>query len=77
MKTITLEELKNNVLNLLNEVLETNHPLVICHNCEKLKIIPVKKNSKLDNLISRPDVIIGDPEDLVNISWEKEWEYHS
>ncbi|GBO51601.1 hypothetical protein APA_842 [Pseudanabaena sp. lw0831] len=31
-----------------------------------------RQKSRLDNLVPRPEVYIGDPEDLVNISWEHE-----
>jgi hypothetical protein len=34
--------------------------------------VPVEKGDKLQNLIPRPDVIAGDPEELVEISWENE-----
>lgn len=72
MKTVTPTELRSNIYNLLDEVLKTSIPLEIKKGDQKLKIIPVKKKSKLDNLVSIPGLIIGDPEDLVNISWEKE-----
>jgi len=32
----------------------------------------VGKADKLQNLVSRPNVIKGNPDDLVSISWEKE-----
>jgi hypothetical protein len=34
--------------------------------------MPVEKVDKLQNLVARPNVIQGDPEELVNISWENE-----
>ncbi|MCH2266056.1 MAG: type II toxin-antitoxin system Phd/YefM family antitoxin [SAR324 cluster bacterium] len=72
MKTVTPTELRSNIYNLLDEVLRTSIPLEIKKGDQKLKIIPVNKKRKLDNLVPIPGVIIGDPEDLVNISWEKE-----
>ncbi|BAY86144.1 hypothetical protein NIES267_56500 [Calothrix parasitica NIES-267] len=72
MKKITLTELSNNIELLLDEVLETGIPIEINKNGKLLKIVPVEKNDKLKNLIFKPDVIQGNPDDLVNISWEQE-----
>jgi prevent-host-death family protein len=71
MKTITVTELRGNIYNLLDEVLSTGIPLEINKGGKKLKIIPVGKSKKLQNLVSRPNVIKGNPDDLVSISWEK------
>ena len=72
MKTITPTELRSNIYNLLDEVLNTGIPIEINKGNRKLRIVPVEKTNKLQNLISRPNVIKGDPNDLVDISWEKE-----
>ena len=72
MKTITVTELRGNIYNLLDEVLNTGIPIEINKGGKKLKIIPVVKSKKLQNLVSRPNVIKGNPDDLVDISWEKE-----
>ena len=72
MKTITVTELRSNIYNLLDEVLNTGIPIAINKGGKKLKIMPVGKANKLQNLVSRPNVIKGNPDDLVGISWEKE-----
>jgi len=72
MKTITPTELRSNIYNLLDEVLNTGIPIEINKGGKKLRIVPVGKTNKLQNLISRPNVIKGDPNELVGISWEKE-----
>jgi prevent-host-death family protein len=72
MKTITVTELRGNIYNLLDEVLNTGIPIEINKGGKKLKIMPVGKANKLQNLVSRPNVIKGNPDDLVGISWEKE-----
>ncbi len=72
MKTITVTELRRNIYNLLDEVLITGIPIEINKGGKKLKITPVDKVNKLQNLASRPNVIKGNPDDLVGISWEKE-----
>ena len=72
MKKITVTELRGNIYKLLDEVLSTGIPIEINKGGKKLKIMPVDKSDKLQNLVSRPDVIKGNPEDLISVSWEKE-----
>ena len=72
MKTVTPTELRANIYNLLEEVLNTGVPIEINKGNRRLKIVPMEKADKLQNLISRPYVIQGDPDDLVDVSWEKE-----
>lgn len=72
MKKVTLTELSNNIDRLLDEVLETGISLEINKNGKVLRIVPVEKKDKLSNLTFKPNVIQGNPDDLVNISWEQE-----
>ena len=72
MKKVTLAELSNNIENLLDEVLRTGIPIEINKNGKFLKIVSVEKKDKLESLTIKPNVIQGNPDDLVNISWEQE-----
>jgi len=72
MKTISVTELRGNIYKLLDEVLNTGIPIEVNRGGKKLKILPAEKVDKLQNLVSRPNVIKGNPDDLVNISWERE-----
>lgn len=72
MKKVTLTELSNNIERLLDEVLETGIPLEINKNGKLLKIVPLEKQDKLQNLTFKSDAIQGNPDDLVTISWEQE-----
>jgi prevent-host-death family protein len=72
VKTVTPTELRGNIYNLLEEILETKVPIEINKGGRKLRIIPVEKGDKFQNLIPRPDVIEGDPETLIDIHWEEE-----
>ena len=72
MKTVTPTQLRANIYNLLDEVLETGIPLEIRKGDKKLKIVPLETVDKFQNLVSRPEVIKGDPETLAEISWEDE-----
>lgn len=73
IKAITPSELQqSNIRELLADILATGEPLKIESDGELFEITPLKKKSKFDNLVKRPNAIVGDPEDLVNISWEHE-----
>jgi hypothetical protein len=72
MKTVTPTELRKNLYNLLDQVINTGVPLQINRGGNFLQITPVEKINKLDKLVSRPDVIVGNPDDLVSINWEGE-----
>lgn len=70
MKTISVTELRSNIYNLLQEVLDTGVPIEINKGGRKLRIAPLEPVDKFANMVERPDVINGDPEDLVHIEWE-------
>ncbi len=72
MKKISVTELRGNIYKLLDEVLNTGIPIEINNGGRKLKIMPAEKVDKLQNLVPRPYVIKRNPDDLVDISWEKE-----
>jgi prevent-host-death family protein len=72
MKTVSPTELRSNIYKLLDEILESGVPIEINKGGKLLRIVPVARTDKLQNLVGRPEVIRGDPDDLVNISWEKE-----
>ncbi len=72
MKSITPTQLRANIYNLLDEILNTGIPLEIKKGDKKLVITPVDPMDKLKNLIHRPDAIQGDPDELVEISWADE-----
>lgn len=72
MKSITPTELRANIYRLLDEVLNTGLPIEIVKGNRRLRLIPVEKNDRFNNLVLRKDVINGDPEELVTLSWEEE-----
>jgi antitoxin (DNA-binding transcriptional repressor) of toxin-antitoxin stability system len=72
VKTVSPTELRSNIYKLLDEVLSSGVPLEINKGGEILRIVPVATTSKLSNLVSRPHVITGNPDDLVDICWDGE-----
>ena len=72
MKSVTPTELHSNIYHLLNEVLATGVPLEIQKGERKLRIVAVEKVDKFQNLPARPQAILGNPDELVTITWEHE-----
>ena len=72
MKTITPTQLRSDIYHLLDEVLKTGLPLEIKKGDKKLKIVPVDQVDKRKNLVARPEIIQGDPDDLAEINWTDE-----
>ncbi len=71
MNNLTPTELRNNIYNVLDEVLASGIPVEIIRKGKILKIIAVDTVDKLQNLSKRPDFITGDSEDLSNIHWDE------
>ena len=72
MKSVTPTQLRADIYNLLDEVLETGIPLEIRKGGKKLKIVALETVDKFQNLEFRPEAIKGSPEELAEISWENE-----
>lgn len=70
MQTVTPTELRANIYHLLEEVLRTGLPLEIRKGERRLRIVPVEKVDKFQNLPARPQAIVGDPDDLAELGWE-------
>ena len=71
--TVTASTLRQNVYQLLDQVLESGKPLQIKRKGRLLKITPQTHSGKrLDNL-SRHECVNGDPENLVHCDWSREW----
>ena len=74
MKTFTPTELRGNTYQILDDILNTGVPVKINKGDRKLIIAPIESTDKLQNLRKRKNVIKGDPEDLVQITWDKDGE---
>ena len=71
---ITASKLRENIYNILDEVIETGVPVEVTRKGKTLKIVP-KKAKRIRDLSKLPvrDYIVGDPDDLVHIDWMSEW----
>jgi len=74
---ITVTELRSDLYNKIDHVIATGLPLEIERKGHVVKILSenvttkrkAKKQSKWSRLTPHPDYIIGDPDELENISW--------
>lgn len=69
---ITPSELRQNLYNLLDQVILTGKPIEIKRGKKVLKISIEPSKSKLDNLKKR-EVLNCAPDEIINNHWEKEW----
>lgn len=74
MNAVSASQLRQDVYNLLDQVLATGEPLEVKRKGRTLRIVPEQTGSKLDRIVPIPDLIVGDPEDLVEIDWSAEWD---
>ena len=68
---ITLTSLRQQLFKIVDQVIATGVPVEIKRNGHVLKLVLEEKKSKLANL-SPNDCIVGDPDELIDIS-ASEW----
>lgn len=71
--TMSASELRANIYQLLDQVLETGVPLEIERKGRRLRIVADNFPSKLARLTPHPKFVRGDPEDLVELGWSGQW----
>lgn len=69
----TASSLRADIYRILDRVLETGQPVEIERRGKRLRVVAVEPPDPLAALEPHPDVIIGDPEDLVHLDWSAEW----
>lgn len=69
---IKATQLRQNLYQLLDKVLEDGKPLEVERGGQILQIIPAKKRSKFEMLEDRQS-INGDPDSLLNLDWSEYW----
>ena len=70
--TVTASKLRENVYRILDSVLETGEAVEVVRKGRVLRIVADTRSSRLARLKKR-DCIRGNPEDLVEVDWSKEW----
>ena len=70
---ISTSRLRADIYRVLDYVLDTGEAVEIDRRGRRLRITADDPPSRLAALIHRPDVISGDPDDLVHLDWSSEW----
>lgn len=75
--SITITNLRQRIFKEIDKIITTGKPLEIERNGHKLKIILESKKSKLNNLITRKDIIKCSDEELIYNNWLKDWKHET
>ncbi len=70
--TVTATKLRQDLYNLLDQVLETGEALEIERKGRILRIVADPPRPRTANLVPH-DYIVGDPDDIVHMDWSSEW----
>jgi len=70
---MTASALRRDIYRILDRVLDTGEPVIIERNGRRVRISAEEVPSRLDALVRRPDVVVGDSDDFVELDWSDEW----
>lgn len=77
---VTATQLRQDIYQLLDKVIETGTPVEIIRNGRKLKIVldeeanqPAKPFARLALMKARPGFLLSDPDEIVSIDWSQHW----
>ena len=70
---MTASALRRDIYRILDRVLETGEPVIIERNGRRVRISADDVPSRLDALVRRPEVVVGDSEDFVHLDWSDQW----
>ena len=70
---MTASALRRDIYRILDRVLESGEPVIIERNGRRVRISADDAPARLDALVRRPEVVVGDSEDFVEIDWSHEW----
>ncbi|MCX7115113.1 MAG: hypothetical protein NTW08_04325 [Gammaproteobacteria bacterium] len=73
---LSLTELRNDLYNKIDTLIETGVPIELKRKGHLIKIITTTKASKLARLPKRADFVIESPEDIIHHDWLKDWHDH-
>ena len=69
---ISASRLRENIYQILDQVLQTGVPVEIVRKGRKLRIVPEERPGRLKNL-ERRSCLKVDPEQIVHLDWSDEW----
>lgn len=73
---VTPSQMRQDIYRLIDRVLETGEPLTIKRHDRTLRLVPddPPPGGRLGRIRTNPDVIVGDPEDFVELDWSDTWQ---
>ena len=79
---LTPSKLRADVYRILDRILATGEPVLVERNGRRLVISPVdgpvgptaKRRRRLEDFAVSPTLIVGNPEDLVEVDWSSYWD---
>lgn len=69
---VTSTKLRENIYQLLDQVLETGQPLEVVRKGRRLVISSIPAGDRLAKLRKRPTLAV-DPEEIVHMDWSQHW----
>ena len=69
---VTASKLRENIYRILDEAIATGIPVEVLRKGMILRIVPMKRASKLARLKKRTG-FRGDPDDIIGMDWSTEW----
>lgn len=69
---LTGTKLRENIYQVLDDVLESGQPVEILRKGRTLRIVPDPSDSRLSRLRKRP-TLKSDPEELLDLDWSDTW----
>lgn len=70
---LTASKLRESIYRVLDHALETGEVIEIERNGRRLRIVPDEPRSRIERLVHRPEIVVGDAEDFVHLDWSTEW----
>jgi hypothetical protein len=72
---ISLTQLRANLYQWIDELIATGEPIEIERKGTRIKITVVGNMAtpKKKTFIKRPNICVGNPEELIHMDWMKEW----
>ena len=70
---LTASALRRDIYRILDRVLETGEPVIVERNGRRVRISADDVPSRLDALVRRPEVVVGDSDDFVHLDWSDQW----
>ena len=68
---MTPSQLRENLYRILDQVLETGEAVEVVRHGKILRIVPPV--DRFSHHVPLTDLIVGDPEQLLNLDWSSEW----